>query len=107
MTGVRWKRSQLLIFPGAISLHQRRGDPWCLRMKLLGGALATSIKCYFTALPDKNAFLFGLSSEGGGLFVMRLRSMHINSVGRSSPRCREDRFRVYSLIFNPSIFPLI
>ena len=78
-------------------------------MKLLGEALATSSQCYFTALSDKNAFLFGLSSEGGGgggLFVMRLRSMHIRKVGPSSLRSREDRSRAYSLSFNPYIFPL-
>ena len=53
-------------------------------MNLFGGALATSTKSYLTALPNKNVFLFGLTSEGGGvvLFVMRLRSMNI-SYGRT------------------------
>ena len=44
------------------------------RIKLLGGALATSSKCYFRALLDKNVFLFGLSSEGG--FICHALKIH-------------------------------
>ena len=47
-----------------------------------------------------------LRRRGGGVFVMRLRSMHIRKVGPSSLRSREDRSRAYSLSFNPYIFPL-
>ena len=63
--------SELFISPVALDLHQRRCDPWWFRMELLGGALATSTKCYLIALPDKNVFLFGLSSDEGGGVLFR------------------------------------